>query len=435
MKKSRQEKYMYYGFAILICVLIVSGLLSALRGTDKKGKKENTEKAKEETISETPVDNPNIRVVLMTDGYQNLVHPSIEVSSPSGLMITYGDAGEECTGDQTFTAAPDDERFQKGNIRLQAKDGGKITVNSLRRSYGPPEYAGILELRTTAEGIALINELPVEDYLCCVVPSEMPASYELEALKVQAVCARSYAYRQMQEYAYPEYEAHINDSTDFQVYGNSREQESSTRAVNETSGQVVRYKGEVVTTYYYSTSCGKTTSIEAWGTAVNEQNDYLKSVEIKGDEGDYEKDLPWYRWEAVIPVQTMSNLVGLNTGTDIGSVNDIAVTKTGPGGVVLQIQATGEKGSVTVDTENKIRKALGGSGYEIKKQDGNTVSSQALLPSAFFTIEKTDEHFVIKGGGYGHGIGMSQNGANEMAKQGKNYKEILALFYQGTTVE
>ena len=96
---------------------------------------------------------------------------------------------------------PDDSRFQSGNIRIQTKEG-EITVNSLKRGYGSPSYQGILELRTTAEGIAIINELPVENYLCRVVPSEMPSGYEIEALKAQAVCARSYAYRQMAEYGY-----------------------------------------------------------------------------------------------------------------------------------------------------------------------------------------------------------------------------------------
>ena len=91
----------------------------------------------------------------------------------------------------------------EGGVRgnRQAKEG-EITVNSLKRGYGSPSYQGILELRTTAEGIAIINELPVENYLCRVVPSEMPSGYEIEALKAQAVCARSYAYRQMAEYGY-----------------------------------------------------------------------------------------------------------------------------------------------------------------------------------------------------------------------------------------
>ena len=66
--------------------------------------------------------------------------------------------------------------------------------------------------------------------------------------------------------------------------------------MSETQGQVARFNGQIVTTYYYSTSCGKTTSLEAWGTEANEQNQYLQTVEVKDEEGDYERELPWYRW-------------------------------------------------------------------------------------------------------------------------------------------
>ena len=102
--------------------------------------------------------------------------------------------------------------------------------------------------------------------------------------------------------------------------------------------------------------------------------------------------------------------------------------------MALQIVATGDAGSVTVDTENKIRSALGGSGYTITKNDGSTSQSSALLPSAFFTIEKSGDTFVISGGGFGHGIGMSQNGANEMAKQGADYRQILQTFYKDVEI-
>lgn len=309
-----------------------------------------------------------------------------------------------------------------------------MRLESIERGCGTPSYAGTLELRAVSGGMAVINELPVETYLCGVVPSEMPASYELEALKAQAVCARSYAFRQMTSYGYPEYEAHVNDSTDFQVYNNSERQENSTRAVAETEGQVVRYKGEIATTYYYSTSCGRTTSLEAWGTDPGDSGGYLQSVEVRGDSGDYEKDLPWYRWTAQVPVQTLSALVSANTGVQVGTLSSVEVTKRGPGDVALQIVASGDAGSVTVDTENKIRGALGGSGYTITKNDGSTSQSTALLPSAFFTIEKSGDTFVISGGGFGHGIGMSQNGANEMAKQGADYREILQMFYKDVEI-
>lgn len=459
MGRNRLEKQLYYGFAILIVLFIVVGLKAALRGDgeDIRNPGGITETAKMEEISgteklkkteknkrqekgtdtgkgEKTQADLDIRVLLMTDGYQDIVHPEVSLSSSSELTLSYGKKKEKWKKGKKLLLAPDDPRFKKGSIRIKAKKGN-IRINSLNRGYGTPVYEGILELYSTAEGIVIINELSVEKYLCGVVPSEMPSSYELEALKAQAVCARSYAYRQMESCGYPEYNAHVNDSTDYQVYGNSEPAESTRKAVKETEGEVVKYNGQIVTTYYYSTSCGKTTSAEAWGSKPGKANGYLKSVKVKGEDGYYEKELPWYRWEASVPVQVMSDLVGLNTETDVGTLKSIKILKTGPGGIALKIRAEGDRGSVTVETENKIRRALGGYGYVIHKQDGTDADSGDLLPSAFFTIKKSGGMFVIKGGGFGHGIGMSQNGANEMAKSGKDYKEILTLFYQGVTIE
>lgn len=442
LKRNRRKiryNYISYIAAILVILLVIAGLIKILEREPNGGGKLKTESpldirnnAEEGAASVT---NSNIRVLLLSTGYKDVVHPKVSVQAAGGLKITAGEDTQEWTSDEALDILPDDERFKKGNIRIAPiTEDAEIQVNNISRGYGVPSYKGVIELRTTAEGIAMINELLLEDYLCRVVPSEMPASFELEALKAQAVCARSYACRQMEDYGYPEYEAHVNDSTDYQVYNNSEPQESASKAVYETAGQVVRYNEKIVTTYYYSTSCGKTTNMEAWGTAPTEENAYLYSTEVSGKEGDYEKELPWYRWEASIPVTTLSNLIGLNTGTDVGTLTSVEITKKGPGDVALQIKASGDKGSVTVETENKIRRALGGAGYQIKKQDGTIIDSSALLPSAFFAIEKNGDSFIIKGGGYGHGIGMSQNGANEMAKEGKDYKEILTLFYNGITV-
>lgn len=207
------------------------------------------------------------------------------------------------------------------------------------------------------------------------------------------------------------------------------------QAIEETKNQVMRYKGRLVTTLYFSTSCGYTTGLEAWGTEEDEAARYLKSVEVKGDDGDYEAEIPWYRWEIKIPAETLSSQVSVNTETDIGTIQDIEITKTGDGGIALEVRITGDKDTVTVETENKIRKALGGTGAEVVKQDGSVEPGTAMLPSAFFTIEKDGDAFVVSGGGFGHGIGMSQNGANEMAKKGKTFEEILSLFFHDVKVE
>lgn len=396
---------------------------------------------------------PLIRAVIKTSGFQGIVHPRVEVSSQMGLIVSHktqtedkqagGNNSKTSVKCQTYSAgetvrlAPDDPRFQSGTIWIEPKDAAdRITINSLTRGYGTPSYRGKLELFSTAEGIVIVNEVPLEEYLYAVVPSEMPASYEAEALKCQAVCARSYAHCQMLAFGYPEYSAHVDDSVSYQVYGNSKEHEATIKAVQETTGQRLWHQNQVVKTYYYSTSCGHSTSIEAWGSSLTDANQYLKGVSICNEEGkSYEEKLPWYRWKATVPEKTLSNLIELNTGKEIGTLQNVSVTKQGVGGVALQIVATGSKGKVTVDTENKIRSALGGNGYEITKQDGTIVKSTKLLPSAFFTIAKTGGKYIIEGGGYGHGIGMSQNGANEMAKAGKTYDEILQFFYPGTEVK
>ena len=142
-----------------------------------------------------------------------------------------------------------------------------------------------------------------------------------------------------------------------------------------------------MTTYYYSTSCGRTTNAEAWGSTPSEENGYLQSVDVKGTDGDYEKALPWYRWHAKIPEQEMEDNIRRNTGKDIGELKSVEVTKRGAGDVALVLTAVGSKCTVTVETENKIRTALAGD-YDIVKQDGSARNCGKLLPSAFLLLRK-----------------------------------------------
>ena len=412
-----------YGIIVLIALLLSGGFVVTMRRVP---------------LDEPPIDNPDYRIVIRTNEFAEVFHPDMEISAVGGMTLHYGEESQEVAAGEIEKFIPDDPRFEDGEdkIRITANDGGEITLHSIQRAYGTPSYAGTIELRRTEEGLVVINELPLEKYLCKVVPSEMPFYYELEALKAQAVCARNFAYKQIMDPGYPEYEAILDDSNArYQVYGNCQEDAFVNQAIEETKNQVMRYKGRLVTTLYFSTSCGYTTGLEAWGTEEDEASRYLKSVEVKGDDGDYEAEIPWYRWEIRIPVETLSSQVSLNTETDIGTIQDIEITKTGDGGIALEVRITGDKDTVTVETENKIRKALGGTGAEVVRQDGSVEPGTAMLPSAFFTIEKEGDAFAVSGGGFGHGIGMSQNGANEMAKKGKNCEEILSLFFYDVKVE
>ncbi len=434
MKRLKQGIYIS---AILCAVVLLSVFLSHRLLQEEEGQEQSYVESKLPEGKYLPdAENPMIRVVIKNNGFREITHNEVRFSAAGGLIAKIGESQQEIAGGQEFVVNPSSEQFQSGTIWILPKEEtDRITIHTLTRGYGVPSYRGAFELFSTAEGIVLVNELPAEEYLYAVVPSEMPASYEAEALKCQAVCARSYAYCQMLSFAYPEYSAHVDDSTSFQVYGNSKEQEATNGAIRATAGQKLWYQDKVVKTYYYSTSCGKSTSVEAWGTTLSTDNQYLCGVDICNEEGKaYEEGLAWYRWEATIPQKLLSNLIELNTGTEIGTLKELAITKQGRGEIALQITAKGTKGKVTVNTENRIRKALGGEGYQIKKQDGTVIQSSKLLPSAFFTIEKTGENYIIKGGGYGHGIGMSQNGAHEMAKTGKTYEDILTFFYPGTKV-
>lgn len=378
-----------------------------------------------------------IRVLIKTNGFLHIAHNKVEFQAKNGLHITVGKETFQVDPGKTITLKPDDEIFQKGKVTIQAtKEGEKIKIKSLQRGYGTPVYRGKFQLYSTAEGIIIINELLLEEYLYGVVPSEMPASYHTEALKCQAVCARSYACCQMRKLAYPEYNAHVDDSTSYQVYGNSKEQNTTTKAVKETEGLTVQYKGETVITYYFSTSAGKTTDIKAWGTKQSKKNRYLQGASVCDESGsDYEKDYPWYRWRVCISKEHMRDLLELNTKVELGELEELAITKRGAGNVALQLKVIGSKGNAVIETENKIRRVLGNGNYVIEKQDGSTCNATELLPSAFINISLENDVYYIDGGGFGHGIGMSQNGANEMAKSGKNYIEILSFFYTRCNVE
>lgn len=430
----RNRRILYWGAVLLLIAAIDVMVLNNLHGkTSYLQLKIESLLPKRKDIAAFG----DVRVLIKSNGFAEITHTEVRFQSGSGLILKSGEETTEYPASEIITITPEDERFEKGTIKIECKNNaGKINLQSIQRGYGVPSYRGTFELFKTAEGIVIVNELPMEEYLYAVVPSEMPASYEQEALKAQAVCARSYAYNQTRTYSYPEYQAHVDDSTSFQVYGNSKEQESTIRAVKETAGELLWYQDQVATAYYYSTSCGTSASITAWGRKVNQNNQYLKSITICDEEGKiYEEDLPWYRWTATIPAETLCELLEVNTGIEIGNLKSFAVTKQGEGGIAQQITAVGDSGEIVVETENKIRKALGGEGYTIEKQDGTVINSTKLLPSAFFTVSKEEESYILKGGGYGHGIGMSQNGANEMAKAGKTYREILTMFYSGVEIK
>lgn len=351
---------------------------------------------------------PLIRVLLMTSDYESYFHPSVTVVS-DGEEITY--TPESVAG---------------AIIRITPQNG-LITVKSIRRSLGVPAYGGTLEIRTGSQGLLVINELPMEEYLCQVVPSEMPVSYAKEALKAQAVCARTYAWRQYRDEKLKDYFAHVDDSVAFQVYGNVQGDDHTRRAVEETRGQIITQDGEPIQAYYFSTSAGNTSTDEVW--EPEEEANYLKSVVCSYDAAE-----PWSQWEVFFPTTVLNQRIYGRYGT-IGELFSLEVMERSTGGAVKALRILTDKESRIVRNEYDIRALFSPEGLPITRKDESVTEGGKLLPSAYFHMntvqgENGMEGYTFIGGGYGHGVGMSQNGANHMAMEGKTFEEIIHYFFR-----
>ena len=226
-----------------------------------------------------------IRVLIQNSDYQGIFHKEVKLSCDTEWELHYGLDGElteKHAGGEELLLDENSAWFTEcARIVLSpAEDGGKISLLSVNRSQGTPAYRGSMEIRKTGQGFVVINELPVEEYLYGVVPSEMPVSYPMEALKAQAICARTYVYAHLESPGYGEYGAHVDDSTGYQVYNNTAEKEEAIQAVQETKGEVVRLNGELVDTYYYSTSCGFGADERVWNPGEEKKVSYLMAVSI-----------------------------------------------------------------------------------------------------------------------------------------------------------
>lgn len=396
-----------------------------------------------------------IRVLLMNNGFKGLFHDALTIVGNGPVTVVQGEEEHTLDAGTELTITSGDGQLSEGRMILEPLKGEELTVSSIARSQGAPSYGGRLEVIDTEDGLVLINELYLEDYLKKVVPSEMPSSYEKEALKAQAVCARTYAYMQLQSNTYSQYGAHVDDSTNFQVYNNIETDGRTAEAVQETYGKMLLYEGAPISAYYFSTSCGTTTDASVWGSDP-EKTPYLKSIALqpgrkhlklaanddfaafikRKDYPAYDSSFPFYRWN----VTTNAEILTANIG-GVGQVSSIQITERGTGGVAQKMLVKGSDGEKTISGQNAIRAALGDGSLTINRADGKTSEGWSSLPSGFLTIEDAGtndagvKRFKIYGGGYGHGVGMSQNGAQGMAKDGMGYEEILKFFYDGVSVE
>ena len=423
----------------------------------------------------------NIRVLIMSTGFTSLFHERVSLTGTDDFTIKYGDKEEKHSAGEIVDIYKDSSLLCDGRVIAESDNpSGRIKILTVEKSYGNPSYRGRIEVASYDEGLVLVNDVLIEEYLYAVVPSEMPNRFGVEALKVQAVCARSYAYRQLLNNSYAKYGAHVDDSVNFQVYNNVEEKEESVEAVRETYGEVAAYNGNPITTYYYSTSCGHTSDNSIWGGnpdscpylkayAVNPDReevdlsteedfaDFIKS----SDETDFDYGFGYYRWSVKMSLSEITESVNeylysrycanpsqikvLENNKwvsreirSIGSVKSIEVKERSTGGAIMSMIITGSEATIKVENELNVRYLLCPHDNPITLFKGDTTTFY-ILPSAYCMFEKYEEDdgecgYLIRGGGYGHGIGMSQNAVSNMVKSGMKYDEILQFFFDGSTI-
>jgi stage II sporulation protein D len=269
-------------------------------------------------------------------------------------------------------------------------------------------YRGWIEIRGKKNGLLLvINELDIEDYLQGVIAEEIPHDWEFEALKAQAVASRTYALYQKRSAGKRAY--HLLATVDGQVYsGRSGEHARAVQAVRETAGIIITYGGEAIPAFYHASCGGHTENArELWGIDAP----YLRGVDCDCQE--ISKYGPWEKRLSIAQVAAALDRQGYR----LKGISKLEINGITAAGRVKQVSITHAAGITSVPAET-LRSAIG----------------NAVIPSVFFEIAVVGSEIVISGRGLGHGVGLCQWGAQEMAKRGKDYKAILSHYYPGTTL-
>ncbi|MGE7875951.1 stage II sporulation protein D [Peribacillus muralis] len=285
------------------------------------------------------------------------------------------------------------------------KEGKEVSANEMNS----------VEVAVYRSNAKKIEKVPMETYLTGVVASEMPADFEEEALKAQALTARTYIVNQLigeRRSGLPD-GADVSDTVMHQVYKNDDELKNQwgseykskmkkiSKAIKETEGQILTYDGKPITATFFSTSNGYTENSEDYWQA---DFPYLRSVSSPWDK----EESPKFYNKVVVNTADFENKLGvsLSSGTTIGTVVE---------------RTSGNRVGVV---------EIGG-----KKLTGKQIREKLGLTSSDFNWERQGNRIVITTKGSGHGVGMSQYGANGMAREGKSYEDIVKYYYKGVKVQ
>ena len=343
-----------------------------------------------------------IRVALAPD------LPAVTISGSPDLILTGADGQPVAgpfTGPVEILAAP-------GGLTLQGQptDLRELTASSAGGDlhFNDLSVGGTLHIVAYRDKLRLINELDVEEYLKGVVPIEISPAWHPEALKVQAIIARTYALHQRKLRLGKEYD--LLATTADQVYGGrTKEHPASDQAVAETSGLVLTYEGELILSAYHSTSAGPTEDASGvWGMDLP----YLKGVSCP-----FDQNSPYYQWSKSFLMDALQESLS-KAGYALGTIASLTPFRWTEAGRISRIRLLHAQGELILSAED-LRRILG----------------YAELPSTRFLIEKIGRDLRIQGNGYGHGVGLCQWGAKEMAEMGYSYDKILKYYYPGGHLE
>jgi len=279
------------------------------------------------------------------------------------------------------------------NLVMMGNTGGDLLVNGTH-------YNGKIEVWKGEKGLYLINEVPLEEYVENVVSSEVGANWDMEALKVQAVISRTYAvFRKSQS---EDSRFDLTSSVLHQVYKGSTVPVQITYAVRETAGEILTYDGKPIEALYHSTSGGRTENPEE---VFGKSYPYIRSVESNRELS------PYWVWERKIPNEEIEKALGV---------------KELKGMTVKSLTSTGRVKELSVESESDET--------VVKATDLRKLLGWSRLPSTNFSMKVNGSSITFEGKGYGHGVGLCQWSALQMAKDGKSYREILSFFYPGTEI-
>jgi stage II sporulation protein D len=378
---------------------------------------------------------PSIRVLIAEETGSLAIEANggFRVASENGMTLMQSADPSRVTVRRQGTSTQIELRPQ-GNVAVAEGNIFVAPTGNTQLRYEGSAYGGRMVVRQVAgtEGVQVINVVPLEQYLEGVLPHEIgdPGPDAYAAVEAQAVAARTYAVSRIRDRRGEPFDVYsgIRD----QIYrGIERTNRLASGAVRETRGRVLTYKGELARTYY-SATCGGHTSDIRFVWPDREPAPYLRGVLDRNHDGSYCAWASNFRWQFAFSGEELGEMLRETLPAEldvdpgrVGYLIDVAVSESTASGRARYLEVVTTEGSFTVEGD-RIRWVL-----------APDYRSGRILPSTMFRLEKQmQEQRVtlvrIVGGGNGHGVGMCQNGAIGMARQGYTIEMILAHYYPGT---